>query len=63
MTSVEEANTLVEGLGRALHEMESWRSPVYKESEIEFRFETLVGILILAHADAVRLYQDWKDSA
>ena len=61
MTPLEEAEALVVALSRALHEVKRARPFVCKEDEVGYRFDTMIGVLTLAQADAIRLYHNWEE--
>lgn len=60
-TSLDEAESLVVGITRALADMRSARPRSCQESEVGFRFDSLIGVLIMARNDAVAMERKWKE--
>lgn len=60
MTPLEEAEALVVALSKALDEVKGERPYVCEEDKVAYRFDTMIGVLTLARADAIRLYHSWE---
>lgn len=60
MTVLREAEDLVAGINRALIALQAWRPNPCQESEVEFRFDALIGVLIMARNDAIQMEKEWQ---
>ena len=58
MDSVQEAYDLCESIRKALGALSEKK---YQESEVQFRLDTLRGILIIASNDAHKMLERWKE--
>ncbi len=59
MLCIEEAKELKSKIDNAIKAMNFDRD-TYKESEVLFRLESIRGMLIIAHNDAMDLVREWK---
>lgn len=60
MTALQEAEALVVGINRALGELRASKPKPCRESEVAFRFDALIGILIMARNDATQMEKEWR---
>jgi len=63
MTPLEEAQELFKRVSIALNELKRFDgfSADIKESEIKFRYESIIGILLMVRNDITGLLQEWKE--
>lgn len=60
MTDLQEAAALVAGISRALNELRATKPKPCQESKVAFRFDALIGVLIMARNDATQMEIDWR---
>ncbi len=60
MLSSQEANILRTRVSAALAAMQRFNKPKFYESEVDFRFDAVVGILIIALADISEMVRTWE---
>lgn len=59
-SALQEAESLLVAINRALAEMRQGRPLSCQESEVEFRFDSIIGMLIIARNDAQRMFEIWE---